>query len=276
MHEEECDYYRSEYYELARQRANKWQEIKESIQLEAKRDFNFKKWCRAVKWCYSNHPLCTIGSLQDSGGRFNIGKVHPDLIPTFSALYLAEDKKTAETELLTLSNISFNFSREISLLDLSLTNKSSISTVFVSGKLNLVFDLRNDDSLYRIIKILKTFKFSTSFKRKSQKLGKTSIIIQTKRKLFESIMEPHWRYKPIQFDIPSNSQIFGQIVQASGVSGILYYSKHTKKECLAVFPNKFKHSSSFIALIDEPPNQRVPSRIDSSNFNICEAEIKYT
>ena len=146
--------------------------------------------------------------------------------------------------------------------------------MFVSGKLNLVFDLRNDNPLERMIKILRTFKFSSSFKRKNQKVGKTSIIIQTKRKLFESIMEPHWRYKPMQLDILSNSQIFGQIVQASGVSGILYYSKYTKKECLAIFPTNFRHSSSFIELIDEPPNKKVPRRIDSSNFNICEAKIK--
>ena len=204
------------------------------------RSFEFQKWCRAVKWRYSNHPLCTLGSLKDSGGRFNIGQVHPDLIPTFSALYLAEDRKTAEAELHTSSNISStssSISQKMSIQELSLTDKSSTSTVFVSGKLDLVFDLRSNNSLGRIIKILRVFKFSPSFRKKSQKLRKTSIIIQTKRELFESIMEPCWRYKPMQLDIPSNSQIFGQIVQASGVSGILYYSKYTKKRMFSDFSN---------------------------------------
>ena len=78
----------------------------------------------------------------------------------------------------------------------------------------------------------------------------------------------------MQFDVPSNSQIFGQMIYASRISGILYYSSITKKECLAIFPTNFKNSSSFIELIDEPPNKQVPKKIDSSNFSICETEIK--
>ena len=80
--------------------------------------------------------------------------------------------------------------------------------------------------------------------------------------------------KPMDFDVPSNSQIFGQMVRAAGISSILYNSNITQKECIVIFPTNFKNSSSFIELIDEPPNQKIPRRIDNSNFNICETEIE--
>ena len=76
------------------------------------------------------------------------------------------------------------------------------------------------------------------------------------------------------FDIPSNSQIFGQMVRASGISGILYYSKNTKKECLAIFPDNLKDSSSYVELLDKPPNNKIPAKIDYSNFNVCETEFE--
>ena len=161
----------------------------------------------------------------------------------------------------------------MSIFDLSLTDTTSIATVLVSGKLDMIFDLRNDAQFEHIIAILKNFKFSSNLKKKGQSLNKNSAVIKTKKKLLESIMESHWRYKPMIFDIPSNSQIFGQMVRASGISGILYYSKNTKKECLAIFPSNLQGSSSFIKLLDKPPNDKIPIKIDHSNFNICEVEF---
>ena len=233
---------------------------------EATDDFSFKGWFRAVKWCYSNHPLCTLGSLKDPGGRFNIGNMNPNLIPQFSALYIAQDKETSEKELWSYKNLS-----KMSSFDFSLTR--SISAVSVQGALDTVFDIRGYKKLTKVIKILKKFKFSSTLKAKGKKLEKVSEIIQTRKQLYESILEDGWRKKPMHFDIPSNSQIFGQMVQSSGISGILYHSCNNQKECLAIFPKNFKNSSSFIELIDTPPNKKIPRKIDSSNFRICETEI---
>ena len=205
------------------------------------------------------------------GGRFNIGNINPDHIPIFSALYLAEDKTTAEKELLTLSNVPFNISQKMSIFNLALTE--SISTVNVSGELDMVLDIRNEGQLEKVITILKKFQISSHLKRKGQGLNKIPKVIRTKKNLLESIMESHWRYNPTIFDIPSNSQIFGQMVRASGISGILYYSKHTKKKCLAIFPSNLKNSASFIELLDKPPNNKIPVKIDHSNFNICETDF---
>lgn len=98
------DYHWTEYYELAKQRVDYWEKIKESLLLNATDNYHFKKRFRAVKWCYSNHPLCTLGSLKDPGGRFNIGDINPNVVPQFSALYIAQDKETAEKELLSYKN----------------------------------------------------------------------------------------------------------------------------------------------------------------------------
>jgi len=67
-------------------------------------------------------------------------------------------------------------------------------------------------------------------------------------------------------DIPSNSQIFGQLIMEAGIQGILYKSKLTGKECLAIYPFNFPNSDSFIQLNDESPNLNTPSRIDAINY----------
>ena len=270
IYKKHYDYYWGEYSELAKQRLDHWEEIRESLLSEATDDYRFKKRFRAIKWRYSNHPLCTVGSLKDPvGGRFNIGNMNPSVIPMFSALYIAQDKETAEKELLLSKDHP-----KLSPFDFSLTDSSSISIVAVHGILDTVFDIRGDTKLKRIIKILSKFKFSPSLKKLGNTLKIDPKIIKTKKQMHESISEVKWRNIPIDFDLPSNSQIFGQMVRDSGISGVLYYSSITQKECLAIFPNNFKNSSSFIELIDEPPNKKIPTRIDSSNFNICETEIK--
>ena len=269
VHKDHCDYYWNEYIDLAKQRLNYWEDIKRSLLSEAIDDFIFRKWFRAVKWRYSNHPLCTLGSLKDPGGRFNIGDINP-LIPQFSGLYLAQDKETAESEL-----FSCKKEHNLSPYELSLTKTNSVSVVSVQGTLDTVFDIRGHKKLTSIIKIIKKFKFSKAVKNQSKKTGiKYSTIIQTRKQLHTSISDIGWRRHPVLFDLPSNSQIFGQMVRASGISGILYKSYHTQKECLAIFPSNLQNSSSYIELMDEPPNNKIPKKIDKTNFGICEHEIQ--
>ncbi|MDE0119137.1 MAG: RES domain-containing protein [Bdellovibrionales bacterium] len=270
IYKKHYDYYWGEYSELAKQRLDHWEEIKKSLLSEAIDDYRLKKRFRAVKWRYSNHPLCTVGSLKDPvGGRFNIGNMNPDLVPRFSALYIAQDKETAEQELLLPKGHP-----KLSPFDFSLTDSSSISIVAVQGILDTVFDIRGDTKLKGIIKILSQFKFSPALKKLGSSLKIDRKIVKTRKQMYDSISEIKWRNKPMDFDVPSNSQIFGQMVRAAGISGILYKSNITQKECLVIFPTNFKNSSSFIELIDKPPNDKIPTKIDNSNFNICETEIE--
>ena len=114
---------------------------------EATDDFSFKSWFRAVKWRYSNHPLCTLGSLKDPGGRFNIGNMNPNLIPQFSALYIAQDKETAEKELWSYKS----FSKKNYLIFFAAKTRS-LNSFFVAISIVSFFnscafsDLTNDSS----------------------------------------------------------------------------------------------------------------------------------
>jgi hypothetical protein len=76
----------------------------------------------------------------------------------------------------------------------------------------------------------------------------------------------HSRRWPIMFDVPSTSQVFGSLVMNAGIEGILYNSTITQKACLAIFPQNFLNSSTFIELDDAAPSADVQCRIDSSNF----------
>ena len=92
-------------------------------------------------------------------------------------------------------------------------------------------------------------------------------VVQTVDSLLSTLLNPDWRAYPIQFDIPANPQIFGQIVKSAGIEGILYPSKHTGKKCLAIFIENFSSSDSFVSLDDEPPPGAVIRKVDATNWN---------
>ena len=68
------------------------------------------------------------------------------------------------------------------------------------------------------------------------------------------------------YDVPAGGQIFGGTAVDAGIEGILYESVLTGKECLAVFPQNFLNSSSYVELDDPAPSDDVRTRIDSTNF----------
>jgi hypothetical protein len=72
----------------------------------------------------------------------------------------------------------------------------------------------------------------------------------------------------MQFDVPSTSQIFGQLAIDAGIEGIVYPSKFTNKNCLVIFPQNFeKNSKSFIQLDDTAPKGIITSRLDPKIWN---------
>ncbi len=68
----------------------------------------------------------------------------------------------------------------------------------------------------------------------------------------------------MQVDIPANSQLFGQLVVRAGIEGIVYPSKFNDRDCLAVFPQNFSGTGSFVELLDTPPAQTVTRRLDGT------------
>lgn len=264
--------YQWEYYsELAHQRNQVHDELKKVL-IQSSENFRFEKWQRAVKWKYGLHPLSTAGSLTFIGGRFNAGIDINSAIPSFPALYLAADKDTALQE--TLGQIEAKGSR-LSARELALTNPQSEVIVSVSGELEKVIDLRTAANLNAFVELTRKFKLSPALKESAKRLGLPKpTIVQRSRDLLDTLLREEWRMEPTTRDVPANSQIFGQLIYQAGIEGILYPSRLTRKDCLAIFPNNFAVTSSYITLDDEPPHAGVPRRIDSTNWRFCELSAK--
>jgi len=70
----------------------------------------------------------------------------------------------------------------------------------------------------------------------------------------------------MHYDLPSPSQVFGQIVMDAGIEGILYTSILTDKSCIVVYPQNFANSSSFVEIDDPVPADTVQKRIDAGSL----------
>jgi len=127
-------------------------------------------------------------------------------------------------------------------------------------------DIRDRSNLGGVVYLVKDFKLSKSLIVKARKLGFPLRLIKTTREFGGVLEQRNWRSWPMVFDVPSTCQVFGRFVMNAGIEGILYNSTITKRACLAIFPQNFLNSSSFIELDDAVPDPKVRSRIDSNNF----------
>jgi hypothetical protein len=258
------NYFWNYYSELAYQRSQIRDELHQALNEACTKDYKFQRWQRAVRYKYSLDPLSTGGSVRGIGSRFNIGEDFSLNLPCFSALYLARDKDTALQE--TLGQVVVDNS-ELSPREIALTSPQSETIVSVSGQLETVFDIRTSASLRRFTNLIKNFKLSRSLIGQARRLGERAPeLVTVPSKLRESLVEENWRAPPRLFDVPSNSQIFGHLVFTAGIEGVLFPSKLTGKNCLAIFPQNFVRTSSFVELDDPVPQEVEVTRIDSSNI----------
>jgi hypothetical protein len=81
--------------------------------------------------------------------------------------------------------------------------------------------------------------------------------------LQKHLLHPNWRVRPLQFDLPANPQIFGRWVLAAGIHGIPFpSSKDLTRRCLALFPQNWAGSDSFVEIADASPAGARRSRRD--------------
>jgi len=253
------------YSELARQRSAIQDSIQQAL-IQTAIPYEVSNWQRAVKYKYSLHPLSTVGSLSFIGGRFNTGKGVNTEVPFFPGLYITQNKDTALQEHLGQTPNEYLTPREVAL-----TNSASETIVSISGKFDKVFDLTNPDSVAPFVELIKNFSLSKELKAFAKKLGLgDSVIIENTHTLLKTLLEPNWRISPSRYDVPANSQIFGHLIYSAGIEGILYPSKLTGQLCLVVYPKNFVGTDSFIMLDDEPPHEKVPIKIDGSNWRLSE------
>jgi hypothetical protein len=217
------DYNWTLYSELALQRSRIESELTQALNQAAVKNFPFQKWQRAVRYRYSLHPLCILGSLKDPGGRFNIANIDPARYPQFPGLYIASDKGTALQE--TLGQIPPPDGSSLTAQEIALVNPQSETIVSVSGSLESVVDLREPKRLKGFVELMKDFTLSADLKKKAKDLGiSESTIVQTPLQLVDSLLEPNWRKYPMESDVPANPQIFGHLVFLAGIDGIIYPS----------------------------------------------------
>lgn len=257
------------YGELARQRNVFQDAIRNALLKNCTSNYKIQHWQRAVKYKYGLHPFSTVGSLRFIGGRFNVGHDINSELPSFPALYLAQDKDTALQEHLGQEPLPKDLG--LTPKEMALTNPTSETIVSVSGQLDKVFDLTSARHLKTLVAIIKNFKLSQSLREEAKSLGiERPEVIRNEAQLKDSLLAPNWREYPAAFDIPANTQIFGHLIYQAGIEGILYPSKFTGKLCLTVFPHNFYQTESFLGLDDEGPHPLIPRRVDSSNWRTCD------
>jgi hypothetical protein len=150
--------------------------------------------------------------------------------------------------------------------ELALTKPDSITAVSVSGKIESVIDIRDRDNLGGFVNLIKDFRLSKSLIAKARRLRFPLRLVKTTTELGDVLEQPDWRNWPMVYDVPTACQVFGSLVMNAGIEGILYSSTITQRACVAIFPQNFLNSSSFIELDDAVPDAKVQRRIDSGNF----------
>lgn len=261
------DFHRQYFYALASQRDRVIAELKDSLAESAINDFPFENWQRLVKYRWSDQPLSAKGSLLSEGQRFNIGDIEPSTFPPFPALYIASDKETAILETLGASNAP---QCKLTPYEQSLTNSASVSLISLSGKIDTVLDITNEKALQPFCNIVRNFQIPSKLKEAALKLKlPPPRVIQVVDELLQTLLEPNWRFQPMQLDVPSNSQIFGQLVMSAGIEGIVYPSVKSGKKCIAIFPTNFEKSSSWVKISDSVPAFVKIAALDMSTWREC-------
>ena len=77
----------------------------------------------------------------------------------------------------------------------------------------------------------------------------------------------NWRAWPLQFDVPSNSQVLGRLLRDAGYEAVLYPSSKGPMQCLAVFPENLHASDSFLELSGAYPEVVTGRRLDATTVD---------
>jgi len=245
------------------------EEIRKALQASTSTSITLNNWARIVTYRYTLAPLSTVGSLF-LGGRFNIGAdLSPSQFPPFSALYIAENYETAYAEKFGMTTAE---DREgLSGHELALSNPTSFSYVNISGEVNNLFDAGRNSSFAKFSAIIKKFTMPGDLKAIARKSRiKKPWLITDPATIKQTLLGNDWRHWPVQYQIPANPQVFGRLIRDAGYEGIIYPSTKGKGKCIALFPENFNGSDSFLQLADEPPNGSTCTRLDSKTWEELE------
>lgn len=251
VHERHFDHYWTEYSYYANERSKLASKIRKAL-LESTSTYEFENWFRVVTLQYSDKLLSAAGSrINITGGRFNFGQIDSAKYPVFSCLYIARDYDSAMAEKFSSSTESKDGIKREEFGGAIVSH----STIRLSGQLESVLDVTDSKNLKPFVNVIKKIaipqQLVTSAKKSRLAVPDN---IRTTTQLQNAIRDHNWAANPAMLNIPSASQIFGQIVHDAGIQGILYRSKHTEKVCLAIFPSNFENEDGQVYLDDKAPD----------------------
>lgn len=254
------------YFGLESARRAQEPALLDALRTGASAGFEFTGWSRIVDYRYTLAPLSVAGSVRSEGGRFNIGaRLSPGAFTPFPALYLGEDYATAYQE-------RFGQAPETSAVglsgaDLALRKPGSFTQVRVRGRLDLMLDLGDPQALKPFVEVIKTFVLPSHVTTLARQLGlrRPPGLVRSVPGLQRQLLHRNWRMLPMQFDLPANTQVFGRMAAAAGMHGILYPSvRHAGSRCLALYPQNWRDSGSFVEVADPVPSEARVVRLDSA------------
>lgn len=244
------------YFGLEPQRQRHQEELRQALANVPPYPLPIDSWVRLVAWQYSLNPLSAAGSLTAIGGRFNIGiDVDKAMADPWPALYLADNLETAFRE-------RFQLARGDSVdglapEELALHRVDSFSSVFLSGHLDRVFDLTAPHALDALCAVLKRMKLPNEVKAIERRLklstNQRAFMVRTPQRLLDEVLEKNWRTAPVQFGLPSVSQIFAGMVREAGFEAIRYPSSKGCGHCVALFPDRLVSERTTLRLRDDAP-----------------------
>jgi RES domain-containing protein len=258
--------HRALYFELEPLRQRNEARLLDALRSRALPIYTFEGWSRIVDYRYSLEPLSVAGSLKGDGGRFNVGaELSPGTFTPFPALYVAEDYDTAFRE--RFGGAHKGGGQGLTASECALRSPASFSQVRLHGSVEQVIDVGDPESLRLFTDVLKDFPAPKSVLQTARRLGlrQTPWLIRSPITLQRQLLHPNWRMLPVQFDLPSNSQIFGRLAFAAGLHGILYPSTRLRgKRCLALFTQSWVDSGSNIQVSDGAPEGARFTRVDGT------------
>lgn len=260
------EYYWEEYCVFARQRAEIFDDIKESLSIVTQ-SIEISQWQRIISFQYALHPLSSVGSIKNqAGGRFNYGQIDPARFPPFPALYIAEDKPTAMLEVFGPDPGS---DTELNRMELALLKPDSQLSICLSGTLDVVLDITIKRNLEPFIDLISNFKIPENLKKMARKLKfDEPNAIHSIQSLIQNMMKSEWKGHANLCGVPATPQIFGQIACLAGIEAIKYRSIHKKKNCIAIFPENFENSSSYVEIDGPLPEEKpdIINRLDKDTW----------
>ena len=216
-------------------------------------EVDLASWVRIVDYRWTLHPLSAAGSLTYIGGRYNAGvDLDGCTFDAWPALYLAQDHATAYRE-----KFQIEQGKTVDGLtpeDLALNPGQSHSTVVLNGKLSRVFHFtpENLGPVARVLGKIKMPERAEQIKRKLRIKPADLRMLTNGKQLFDVTAVHNWRVLPIQFGLPSPSQILSELVRAADFEAIAYQSSKGAGVCVAVFVDRLA-PGSFVELTGNAP-----------------------